>query len=126
MITAATGPGFFGYSIAVGDIDGDGKDDIAVGAPDLTAPIAASFQFDILGWNGVPANSGFVYLFDGSTLSATMSEADATGLITSEAQDLFGTNIVASDMNADGKTDLWIGAPMFNGTQGRASLYVMP
>ncbi len=126
VITAAAGPGFFGYSIAVGDIDGDGKDDIAVSAPDPTAPIAASFQFNALAWNGTPANNGIVYLFDGSALSSTMSEADATGLITSEAQDLFGMSILATDINVDGKTDLLIGAPMYDTNHGRASLYVMP
>jgi hypothetical protein len=126
IITAASGPSQFGYSLAAGDFNGDGVTDLAVGAPDRSDPIDSAFQFYHLTYSGAPSENGKVYIYDGTNLSGTMSEADADGVIYSEDTDMFGITVVAHDMNADGKEDLWIGAPYHDGDAGRATLYVMP
>jgi hypothetical protein len=70
--------------------------------------------------------NGKVYLYDGTSLSGVLTETDADGTITSESADMFGITLVAQDMNGDGKSDLWVGAPQFDGDRGRATLYLMP
>ena len=59
-------------------------------------------------------------------LRGALGSSDADGSIFSEDSDLLGLDIAASDMDGDGKDDLWIGSPFYDGDAGRASLYVMP
>lgn len=98
--SAATGdkPGdFFGWSVAVGNLTGNGVVDLLVGAPKHDA-------------NG--ANSGRIYLFDGATGAlARKFDGEAAG-------DEFGASVAfAGDTNNDGKKDMIIGAP-FNDAGG--------
>ena len=127
VITAAGGPAQFGYSLAVGDFNGDGMDDIAIGAPALSNPINSIFDYtSLINSANVPSTEGMVYLYDGSLLATTMSEADANGVIMSNEANAFGITVLAGDMNGDGKADLWVGEPMYNGDEGRAALFIMP
>jgi hypothetical protein len=125
IINGVSSPGTFGYSLAAGDINGDGADDLVIGAPDLADPVGAAFGYYALLENGSPNENGMVYIFDGTNLSGTLSDEDANATIYSEDTDMFGISIVMADMNADGKEDLWIGAPLYAGDEGRASLYIM-
>ncbi len=91
----------FGKSLAVGDFDDDGHDDLAVGAP----------SEDI----GVIVDSGYVWLFYGS-LSGVMSGSvvkfsQATAGSTNEPYDGFTTALHAADLDADGYDDLAVGIP---------------
>lgn len=92
----------FGASLAAGDFDGDGDDDLAVGSPG----------------EGVSSKAvaGAVTVFDGSAegLSATPREISAatTNVAGSpEAGDRLGVSVAAGDVNGDGMDDLAVGIP---------------
>ena len=83
-----------------GDVDGDGLDDILIGAP----------------WNDDASNSaGKSYLFFGSTIAAggsfSLAVADAT-FVGEAAGDQSGSSVsTAGDVDGDGLDDILIGAP---------------
>jgi len=102
----------FGYSVAsAGDVNGDGYDDVIVGAPYYT--------------NG-QTNEGRVYVYYGSAggLSPTYgwtAESD-------RASALFGRSVAsAGDVNGDGFDDVIVGAYAYTNektNEGRAYLYI--
>lgn len=88
----------FGYALAAGDFNGDGRDDLAVGSP---------FQATL---------SGLVTVLPG--FDAGLDGAHAIAWRQSQLKDiappdihLFGWALVAGDFNADGYADLAIGVP---------------
>ncbi|MGA1842736.1 MAG: FG-GAP-like repeat-containing protein [bacterium] len=90
----------FGSALAaIGDIDCDGKPDIAVGAP-----------------NNQADSMGKVYVFsgeDGSQIWSTSEPEPCAG--EEQAKGSFGTYMAAlSDVTGDGRNDLLVGAPMFD------------
>jgi len=93
---------WFGVRTVCCDIDGDGYDDILVGAPY---------------YNKV---RGRVYLFYGGP------DMDTTADLILEGQndgDLFGSGIVCGDVDNDGYDDTVIGAGGYNEKRGRTYLY---
>ncbi|MBP5993277.1 MAG: FG-GAP repeat protein, partial [Candidatus Moranbacteria bacterium] len=104
-ITGEATDDFFGSSVVIGDFNADGKTDLAVGA------------------DGYSFNTGRAYIFynDGS-LTSSASSADV--VITGEATDnYFGVALTAGDLNADGKTDLAVGAHGYSTNTGRAYIF---
>jgi len=93
----------FGEQIACCDVDGDGYDDILIGAP----------RYD--------NNRGRAYLFYGgpdldTTADLTFDEGQNEG-------DIFGIGIAFGDIDNDGYDDIIIGAGGYNEKRGRAYLY---
>lgn len=101
-----------GTSLAAADLDGDGIDDLVVGAP----------RPNLSG-----AGTGTAYVFYGPvTGSRSASSADAT--ITGEhLNDEFGSSVAAGDVDGDGIADLFVGASQFSaGRSGKAYLFHGP
>jgi hypothetical protein len=88
----------FGSSLAAGDFDHDGREDLAVGAPGEEAP-------------GQPDNSGIVFAFKGSNNGLVFWKlVDQTGLGLASEGDGFGGRLTSGDLDGDGREDLIVGA----------------
>ena len=88
----------FGYSVAsAGDFNGDGKDDVIVGA--------------VSDDNNGANNSGSAFIFFGG-ITGTKSAADADVILNgTSANDQWGGKVSsAGDFNGDGKDDVIVGA----------------
>ena len=96
-----------------GDMNGDGYDDVLVGAPSQSAG---------------GTQRGATYLLSGpASGDGTLSDADAT-LMGEADKDLAGTAIrAAGDMNGDGYSDVLVGAPSQDGgiSNGGAAYLVL-
>ncbi|MCK5561870.1 MAG: Ig-like domain-containing protein [Thermoplasmata archaeon] len=90
-----------GQSVAAGDIDGDGIDDLIIGAPNVDGPLAR-------------ADCGAVYIINGSTsISANIDLASNPANITIYGQEILdnaGWEVASADVYKDGKDDIIIGA----------------
>ncbi|MFA6183734.1 MAG: FG-GAP-like repeat-containing protein [Parcubacteria group bacterium] len=103
IITGANSTTHFGVSLATGDFNYDGKDDLAVGA-----------SYSV---------TGKVYVFyNDGTYPSTVSGADE--IIGGESKtDYFGQTLFSGDFNADGKDDLAVGAYGYSTSTGRAYIF---
>jgi len=92
-----------GTSLAAGDIDGDGYDDLAIGAPGEARKLRLA--------------SGLVIVLEGSPIGLTgilsrrLSQygRKVPGVV--EAGDEFGFSVVIADFNNNGRADLAVGVP---------------
>ena len=105
-----------GWSLAAGDFNNDGRDDLAIGAPGEDV--------------GSRENAGAVHVLYGSAsgLGAAgdlLLTQNTTGIIgDAEAFDRFGTALAAADFDGDGRDDLAIGAP-WDSVAGEAEIGVV-
>jgi hypothetical protein len=93
----------FGASVAAADFNGDGRDDVAIGAPGEDV--------------GSIADAGMGIILYGSSAGVTdanntaMTQDALGGGNTSEADDRWGSAVAAADFNGDNVSDLAISSP---------------
>jgi hypothetical protein len=96
----------YGYSVAgVGDVNGDGFDDVAIGAPALV---------DVIAGTGTLASVGAVFVYYGSATGLPTAPSAMLQPTSAVAGALFGYSIAGGDINNDGKNDIIVGAPLDN------------
>jgi len=100
----------FGISVSgVEDFNGDGFDDVIVGAWDNDG-------------GGGGGRSGRAYTFFGP-FTGTIAAAEADFIVTGAPSDELGMSVAGGDLNGDGVGDLIIGAPQFaDGDPGYAAI----
>jgi hypothetical protein len=88
----------FGQALTVGDVNGDGNDDLIVAAPLHDA---------------AATDAGAVYVFHGPLTSSPLSAAQASVKLLGQgavAGDRFGGSVAAGDLDGDGRAELIVGA----------------
>lgn len=105
MITGAVTDGEFGFSVAVDDVDGDGRQDLLVGergGPGPSGQISAGRAWVI--WGDTRANLG-------TSIDLLTPDSRVTRLVGVDAADQAGYNVDLFDWNNDGKADIFVSAP---------------
>jgi hypothetical protein len=100
----------FGWSVATaGDVNGDGRADVIVGAPDYRVSLDQQGRAWL--WYGQPTSEGISLTYDwraaGEQTEAFFGESVAT----------------AGDVNGDGYSDVIVGAPGHDSAAGRCYVY---
>lgn len=101
----------FAWSLAAGDFDGDGRDDLAIGDPALDFTVSGNLRQDVGALHVVYGSAaGPPNWFD---LARTdfLHQGNLYGSTAQQESDGFGTALAAGDWNGDGRDDLAVGHP---------------
>ena len=108
-IFGATGGDNVGFSLAVKDFNGDGTDDLAVGAPGVDFPATG---------DAARTNNGAVFIFFGSnsstprTIDLNVANSANVAIFGERSGDRFGSAVAGGDVGGGSATsDLLVGAP---------------
>ncbi|XP_043072004.1 integrin alpha-PS2 [Drosophila grimshawi] len=105
---------YFGYALASSDVDGDGLDDLIIGAPMYTEPGNVEGKYDV--------GRVYVLIQGGPSVSDHwMVEHIRDGFHTKGRFGLALTTL--GDVNGDGYGDFAVGAP-YDGPEGRGIVYI--
>ena len=98
----------FGAAIAAGDFDGDGFDDLAIGAPfeDVNGISDAGAVHVLYGSSNGLTNEDQLWTQESSGIQGVATEGDS-----------FGFSVIAGDFDGDGRDDLAIGVPYEDSAQ---------
>ncbi len=106
ILTGESGSDFGVSAVAAGDVNGDGRADVIVGA---------------LGYS---SNTGRAYVFYGGPTLTSKGAAGADVILTGEAGSYFGGSVAgAGDLNGDDRADVIVGAFGYGSNTGRAYVF---
>ena len=107
----------FGFSLASGDVNGDGLSDVVVGAPYYQNSISAS----------VPLGRVFIYLGSSNGLAATPAITLVPTSVDGFSLHWFGYSVAVADVDHNAFADVIVGAPRYdNGLTDQGAIFVYP